>query len=258
LPYLDQAKVGKENPSMTLNDPESALRDITLGSHNPHKLLELRQALDAYTPRSPALARVTISLPPEGVPDIDETGDTFVANALLKAAAFAAATQTPALADDSGLCVDALGGAPGVYSARFSGVAGPGAAAANNALLLQRLAGLPATARRAHFRCALALALPLSTHKALSDALAACCAAQGISWNAPSDAHGGCAVFEGASHGVILEAARGDGGFGYDPLFLSDDLGLTFAEATPAQKHGVSHRGRAVAALCAWLAQAVR
>jgi len=157
-----------------------------------------------------------------------ELGATFEANARAKAAYFARRSSLPTLADDSGLEVFALGGEPGVRSKRWAGADGAPdqVDAANNAYLLRRLLGAPAERRRARYRCVLA-------------------------WAARPGAIP--QVFEGACTGMILEAPRGDGGFGYDPLFLSDDLGKTFGEATPEEKHAVSHRGRAVAAFLASL-----
>ncbi len=144
--------------------------------------------------------------------EVEETGETFRENALIKARAVCKATGLPALADDSGLCVDALGGAPGVFSARYSG----GGDAENRKLLLENLKG--ETNRRAHFRCCVALVFPDGT----------------------------TAVAEGRTDGSILCGERGANGFGYDSLFFSDDLGMTFAEADEAQKNAVSHRGRAL------------
>lgn len=153
-----------------------------------------------------------------------ETADTFEGNARRKAEYFARLGGLPTVADDSGLEVLSLGGAPGVRSRRWAGATGPVEAvdAANNAELLRRLAGAPAGRRRARYRCVLVL-LPR---------------AGGI----PES-------FEGECNGTILTEPRGTGGFGYDPLFLSDDLGRTFGEAEPAEKARVSHRGRALAAL---------
>ncbi len=148
----------------------------------------------------------------------EETGATYRDNALLKARAAAAATGALALADDSGLEVDALGGAPGVRSARLGG---PGLDDAGRcAHLLEALQGVPPEARTARFRCAVALVDPAGAER----------------------------VVEGVVEGVILPAPRGSGGFGYDPLFLYPPLGRTFAELTAAEKARVSHRGRALAA----------
>ena len=162
-----------------------------------------------------------------GVASVAETGLTFAANALLKARHAARATGLPALADDSGLEVDALGGAPGVWSARY---AGPGATdAANNARLLAALAGVPAAARTARYRCVLALV------------------------RGPDDPVP--LVAAGCWDGWIGVAPRGAGGFGYDPLFVVDPAtGQTAAELDPAAKNARSHRGEALRALAAGLA----
>jgi XTP/dITP diphosphohydrolase len=152
-----------------------------------------------------------------------ELGETFEANARAKAEYFARRSGLPTIADDSGLEVFALGGEPGVRSRRWAGAEGtePDVEAANNAHLLRRLLGAPEARRRARYRCALAY-VPKS---------------------------GGIAsIYEGACTGRILEAPVGNGGFGYDPLFFSDDLGKSFGEATPEEKDAVSHRGRAFAA----------
>jgi XTP/dITP diphosphohydrolase len=153
-----------------------------------------------------------------------ELGDSYAANARAKAEYFAKQSGLATVADDSGLEVISLGGEPGVRSKRWAGVEGPDAAvdAANNAYLMRRLAGAPASKRRARYRCVLVL---YRTPKAFPE------------------------TFEGSCTGSILEEPRGSGGFGYDPLFLSDELGKTFAEATPEEKDTVSHRGRAFAAL---------
>ncbi len=153
-----------------------------------------------------------------------ESAETFEVNARRKAEYFARLSGLPTIADDSGLEVIALGGAPGVRSRRWAGAAGDAAAvdAANNAELLRRLLGAPPEKRRARYRCVLALA---------------------------AEPDGVPRTFEGTCTGTILESARGDGGFGYDPLFLSDELGATFGEAAPDRKDRVSHRGRALAAL---------
>jgi XTP/dITP diphosphohydrolase len=149
-----------------------------------------------------------------------EVSDSFETNARMKAEYFAGKISLPTVADDSGLEVIALGGQPGARSKRWAGVTGSPADvdAANNAELLRRLAGLAEEKRRARYRCVLAY---LPTHSA-----------------APQ-------IFEGICSGHILVQPRGDGGFGYDPLFLSDDLGKSFGEADQSEKDAVSHRGRA-------------
>ena len=149
----------------------------------------------------------------------EETGRTFRANACLKAEAYAKHLDALTLADDSGLAVDALGGAPGVYSARFAATHGAGSGdAANNAYLLRRLADVPEDERTARFVCVLALACPR---------------------------RGTLFTAEGTFAGRLLHEPRGTGGFGYDPLFYVDDAGMTSAEMTPEQKHARSHRGQA-------------
>jgi XTP/dITP diphosphohydrolase len=160
--------------------------------------------------------------------DALESAGSFEANARHKAEYFVRLTGLPTVADDSGLEVISLGGAPGVRSKRWAGATGTVAEvdAANNAELLRRLLGAAPERRRARYRCALVL---LTASNAIPE------------------------VFEGSCTGAILDAPRGAGGFGYDPLFLSDDLGVTFGEATAAQKDSVSHRGRALAALAARL-----
>jgi len=186
---------------------------------NPHKVEELAAIL--------ATAGAAVALEPLP-PDVilpEETGTTFLANARLKARAALAATGRPALADDSGLEVDALGGDPGVFSARYAGVAGAGADAANNAKLLAELAGIHGPNRRARFRCVLVLAAP----------------------NAPE------IVAQGAIEGFILPAPHGGGGFGYDPLFQPEGDTRSLAEYAREEKNRVSHRGQAARQLLAHL-----
>ena len=182
---------------------------LVLASGNAGKLKEL----------SSLLAPLGIEVLPQSafnVSEAEEPHPSFVENAIAKARHAARATGLPALADDSGLCVDALGGAPGVLSARFAGE--PKSDARNNALLLERLAG--ETNRRARFYCALALV----RHADDPQPLIAC----------------------GEWRGEILEAARGQGGFGYDPLFLVPDLDQTAAEIDHSLKNVLSHRGNAM------------
>lgn len=158
-----------------------------------------------------------------------EQGESFETNARRKAEHFARLSSLPTFADDSGLEVLALGGAPGVHSKRWAGASGDGPQvdAANNAELLRRLAGAPERQRVARYRCVLVYLQ-----------------AQGA---APTVCQGDCT-------GRILEAPRGNAGFGYDPLFYSDELGKTFGEASPEEKDRVSHRGRALRALARSLA----
>lgn len=156
-----------------------------------------------------------------------EDAGSFEGNARRKAEYFAQRSRLPTVADDSGIEVFSLGGAPGVRSKRFA-MPAPDQDAANNAELLRRLAGAPKEQRRARYRCVVVF---------LKDAAAI-----------PR-------TFEGMCTGIILEEPRGSGGFGYDPLFLSDDLGQSFGEVDPAKKHAVSHRGRAFGAFAEWLEQ---
>jgi XTP/dITP diphosphohydrolase len=188
---------------------------LLVATHNPGKLREYHALLaelplDIVTP-----ADIGLNL------DVEETGATFEANAVLKARAFAAAAGLPALADDSGLVVDALGGFPGVVSARWA----PGSDADRVRALLARLAGVPAAARTARFQAVVALALP----------------------------DGRIEHATGSVEGRIAQAPRGSAGFGYDPIFLVEDGGfegvLTLAELPPAEKNRISHRARAVEAL---------
>lgn len=193
---------------------EPAPFELVLASHNRGKLAELTSALAGLPVRLRAASECGVSEPEEGA-------SSFVENALIKARHAALVSGLPALADDSGLCVDALGGAPGVRSARY---AGAGASDAdNNAKLLAATDQLPGSARGCRFVCVLVLVnhaddpLPL--------------------------------IAEGLWEGRLLRVPRGNGGFGYDPIFADADTGLSAAELSPAQKLAVSHRGKAIAAL---------
>ncbi len=189
-----------------------ALTELVLASHNAGKLKELQAMLgDAVRVRS--VAEFSSHEP-------EETGLSFVENAILKARHAARVSGLPALADDSGLAVDALGGAPGIRSARY---AGGGGDAANNAKLLEALQDVPDAERGAQFVCALALV------QHADDPLPILC--------------------EGLWHGRILHAPRGEGGFGYDPLFWVPERECASAELAPAEKNRLSHRARAMALL---------
>lgn len=183
---------------------------LVLASHNRKKARELRSILEPLGMELLSLADFP------GAPEPEETGDAFAENAVIKAASAAAFTGLPALADDSGLEVDALDGRPGVRSARFAGEnAGD---QENNALLLKELEGIPKLRRSARFVSVIAFVRP-----------------------------GGAAVtFRGTTEGRILDAPRGTGGFGYDPLFWSNALRRSFGEAEAEAKNRVSHRGRAL------------
>ncbi|MDZ4350928.1 MAG: RdgB/HAM1 family non-canonical purine NTP pyrophosphatase [Xanthomonadaceae bacterium] len=187
---------------------------LVLASGNAGKLDELRALL----------SDLDIDLHAQGefgVEDAEETASTFVENALLKARHACLATGLPALADDSGLVVDALGGAPGLFSARYAGRHGDHAA--NIAKLLDALRDVPPAARTAHFYAVIVLLRSAEDPQPL--------------------------IAEGVWPGLVLEAPRGTGGFGYDPVFLDPDQGLAAAEMDPALKHRLSHRGRALAQL---------
>jgi len=195
-------------------------RPLVFATRNPGKLVELRQLLAGASMLGIDEAAARIG---RAIPEVDEDRDTFAGNAEKKAREVSRATGLPALADDSGLEVDALDGAPGVWSARY---AGPGASdAANNAKLLAALAGVPPERRTARFRAVLALA---DVTGPLGDAVI---------------------TAEGACEGVVLDAPRGTGGFGYDPLFLVPELGQTFAELGVGPKGDRSHRARAMQAI---------
>jgi XTP/dITP diphosphohydrolase len=206
------------------------VKRLVIATANPGKLREF-QALLAGLPFAPVAQEAL------GVTAPEETGTTFAENALLKARHAAAASGAAAIADDSGLEVDALGGAPGIYSARYAGEAAGSAAAvdaaavdaANNAKLVAALQGIPFEARRARYRCALVYL-------------------DGPEDPAPLHTHG---VWEG----YVLEAPRGSGGFGYDPYFWLPDLKLTAAELDPERKNRLSHRGTALQALRRALAE---
>lgn len=162
---------------------------------------------------------------PTPLPSVEETGTTFAENARLKAVALAKATGLPALADDSGLCVDALGGEPGLHSARWAG--DNATDADRNKLLLARLVGMSEEKRTAHYVCVVSLAWP----------------------------DGRSVEAEGLCHGLIGNGPRGVNGFGYDPLFLVPEFGRTVAELTALEKSEISHRAAVLAALEARLGQ---
>jgi XTP/dITP diphosphohydrolase len=189
---------------------------LVLATRNPGKLRELDRILGAQI----RLAGLE-DFP--GAPDVPETGATFEENALLKARAIAAHTGLAAVADDSGLCVDALNGMPGVLSARWAG--GHGDDKANLDLVLAQIADVPDARRGARFACAAALVLPDRRE-----------------W-----------VVTGTVEGRLIRVPRGSGGFGYDPIFLPDGFDLTTAEMTPEAKDAISHRGRAFRALAPFI-----
>lgn len=185
------------------------VRILVVASNNQHKLQELRTILGSSW---------HVLSAQDVAPGIswDESGQTFVENARIKVKSLRPFTKHCILADDSGLCVDALNGAPGVWSSSFGG--SEGNHAANNARLLKELAGVPKTKRQAHFICVLVFEDELGTES----------------------------VYEGRCHGAIAEAMDGLGGFGYDPLFYLPDRGLTMARLSEDEKNEISHRGQAM------------
>jgi XTP/dITP diphosphohydrolase len=192
---------------------------VVVATRNPAKVAELRRILEPYD-----VDLVDLDAFPDA-PDVAETGDSFAANALLKAHAVAEATGLVAIADDSGLAVDALGGMPGIFSARWSGRHGDDAA--NLQLVLAQLSDVPDERRGAAFICAAAAASP----------------------------SGGEVVVEGRMPGSLIRAPRGSNGFGYDPVFVPVDDDRTTAEMPAADKDVISHRGRAFRALAPRLAE---
>ncbi|MCZ4100372.1 RdgB/HAM1 family non-canonical purine NTP pyrophosphatase [Streptomyces sp. So13.3] len=197
------------------------MQRLVLATRNAHKVTELRAIL---ADTGLAVDLVGADAYPE-IPDVKETGVTFAENALLKAHALAQATGLPAVADDSGLCVDVLGGAPGIFSARWAGTHGDDAA--NLALLLAQLSDIDDTHRAAHFACAAALALPDGTER----------------------------VVEGRLPGTLRHTPTGTGGFGYDPILQPLGDTRTCAELTPSEKNAISHRGEAFRALAPIVAE---
>ncbi|MEU2558916.1 RdgB/HAM1 family non-canonical purine NTP pyrophosphatase [Streptomyces longispororuber] len=188
---------------------------LILATRNAHKVTELRAILAAAGLDHELVGADAY---PE-VPDVKETGVTFAENALLKAHALARATGLPAVADDSGLCVDVLGGAPGIFSARWAGRHGDDRA--NLELLLAQLGDIADAHRGAHFACAAALALPDGTER----------------------------VVEGRLTGTLRHAPAGTNGFGYDPVLVPEGDTRTCAELSPEEKNAISHRGKAFRAL---------
>jgi len=186
---------------------------IVLATRNGHKLREFREMFQGMDISVSGLDEFP------GSPEVDEDGNTFAENALKKAAAIAAHTGRITMADDSGLEVDSLGGAPGIYSARYAGEQGNDAK--NNEKLLKELEGVLDENRGAQFHCVIAIVAPGGRQE----------------------------IAEGICRGTIIHEGRGKQGFGYDPIFLYEPFGLTFSEMTAEQKNSISHRSRAIAAL---------
>jgi XTP/dITP diphosphohydrolase len=187
---------------------------IAIASHNAHKLREIRRICAGWS-----VQWLTVENHESPWPDVEETGSTYLDNALLKARGVAAALGEPALADDSGIEVDALGGRPGPRSARFAGESATDER--NLEELIRALKGVPGPGRTARYRCVAALALP-----------------EGRELHA-----------EGTCEGTLVSKPRGTGGFGYDPIFVPAGWDRTFAELTDEQKDRISHRGLALRAL---------
>ncbi|HSE55177.1 MAG TPA: RdgB/HAM1 family non-canonical purine NTP pyrophosphatase [Nocardioidaceae bacterium] len=213
--------------------PVEARPRVFLASRNAKKLAEMQRILEGFVPHVEVL----------GLDDVDhydepaETEPTFEGNALIKARTAVAATGLPSLADDSGLCVDALNGMPGVLSARWSGLTKDGSTdvdLANNELLLAQIADVPDDRRGARFRCAVAFVHP--------------------------DGAGGTVehVEHGEMPGRIIREMRGSGGFGYDVLFVADGHHVTSAELPPDEKDAISHRGQALRRIAPVVAEALK
>ena len=185
---------------------------LVVASHNAGKVREIKELLESFSAD-------VVSAGDLNLPEPEETALTFIGNAELKARAAASASQLPSLADDSGMAIDALNGAPGIYSARWAGPNKDFVFAMNR--IEQETQGNPN--KRAHFICALSLAWP--------------------------DGH--CESFEGKISGKLHFPARGTKGFGYDPIFIADGFDITFAEMEPAAKHAISHRADAFRQLVA-------
>ena len=188
---------------------------VVLASRNPHKLVEISKITEQFDIQLVLQSELGVDI------DVEETGTTFAENARLKALGIYRATGLPAIADDSGLCVDALGGAPGVYSARYAGEQHD--SAANNAKLLQAMQNIPQEQRTARFVCSICVVF------------------------SPQD----IVTCEGCCEGTIAYRLHGENGFGYDPLFMVGEK--SFAELSGSQKDAISHRGRALQALYALL-----
>ena len=191
----------------------STARRVVVATANAGKLREFQDLLGADW--------ALVAQGELGIQSVEETGETFLDNALLKARHASAVSGLPAIADDSGLEVDALGGAPGIYSARYAGADGDDEA--NNEKLLTALEGVSPDRRTARYRCVIALVRSADDAEPL--------------------------VADGSWEGRIAGARRGSGGFGYDPLFLDPETGLHAAELSSAEKHARSHRGKAIRAL---------
>ena len=195
-------------------------RAIVLATRNLGKVAEFERLLSEYASDIRVLGLADFP----NLPDVEETGSTFLENALLKSREVSAFTRLPAISDDSGLCIDALGGDPGIFSARWSGVHGDDQA--NIAKVLRQLAEVEGEKRTAHFTCAVALSFPPDHHL-----------------------HGSDITREGILRGHITREPRGTAGFGYDPIFQPLGFEQTLGEFAHGQKDAISHRGQALRAI---------
>ena len=224
---------------------------VVLATRNAAKLRELARILGAADSAGTQIRLVGLDEFP-GAPDVPETGATFEENALLKARAIASYTGLPSVADDSGLCVDALSGMPGVLSARWAGRHGDDRA--NLELVLAQVADVPDTRLGAQFVCAAALVVPGAVSspggRPPGDP------PHGGAARPPVPPHGREWVVTGRVEGRLIRSPRGSGGFGYDPIFLPDGFGQTTAEMTAEAKDAISHRGRAFRALTPFITAA--
>ncbi len=189
------------------------MKTIILATNNENKVCEIREMLSGMDIEVLPLKEAGIDT------DIEETGDTFEENALLKARGICEITGKPALADDSGLCIDHLDGAPGIYSSRFMGEDTP--YNEKNAALIKKLEGVRGEKRAAAFRCVMALVLP----------------------------DGREFITEGSMPGIIADEPAGENGFGYDPVLFLPEYGMTSAQLSPEKKNEISHRGEALRAM---------
>lgn len=198
---------------------------LIIATHNVGKLAELRDILAAEV--AGINPETIVTAEQWNVPDVKEDGTTFAANALLKARAVSQATGVPAVADDSGLAVNIMGGSPGIFSARWSGRHGDDEA--NNRLLLAQLSDIPERRRGAQFVCAAAFVSPSGFEH----------------------------IADGVMKGRLLAEPRGEAGFGYDPLFLPDGYDRSAAELSADEKNAISHRGQALQALASVISEHV-
>ena len=191
------------------------MKNLLIATKNRGKIEEFRRIIEEFGGQIDL--KSTLDFP--HLVDVEETGSTFVENALIKARAYVKQSGLPSLSDDSGICVDALNAMPGIYSARWAGSHGDDQA--NLKLLLDQLSHVPSERRTGSFRCAVALVFP----------------------------DGREFVEEGEMRGRIIESPRGSGGFGYDPIFVADGFQLTTSEISAAEKDRISHRGKALRAI---------